>query len=47
MISHWSNPHYMQEHLTEDLAHSHYYDVAYDETVNVFKVVDVRLEQGQ
>jgi hypothetical protein len=47
MISHWSNPQYMQEHLTEDLAHSQYYDVAYDETVNVFKVVDVRLEQGQ
>ncbi len=37
----------MQAHLTEDLAHSQYSDVAFDKTFNVFKVVDVRLEQGQ
>jgi hypothetical protein len=44
MISHWSNPRYIQEHQTEKLAHNQYYDVIYDEKVNVFTVVDVELE---
>jgi hypothetical protein len=44
MISHWSNPRYMQEHQTEKLAHNQYYDVIYDEKANVFTVVDMGLE---
>lgn len=44
MISHWSNPQYIQEHLTEKLSYGHYYDVVHDRDANIFTVVDIRLE---